>query len=343
MKILFSVHMYPPSHNCGAESYIHAMAKYLIKQGHTCRVLLHNPAKYNITRAYDYEGVTVFPLERGKEEMFRWADAVFTHLDFTKWTMAICRIYKKRCFFIAHNTDTYYQFINEERYSQTRVIYNTHAAKAILNYNKPGMVLHPPVDANKIDPSHEPAKMMHFDSKSLINADLKAAVAVKEGPPYITLISLNKNKGGEIFYKIAEAMPHKWFLGVKGAYDVQILKDLPNVVIAENTPDILPLYKKTRILLMPSHYESYGLTCTEAMCNGIPVICTPTFGLKENAGSAGVYVPDREDIDAWVKEISKLDAKKAYIRQSELVRKRAFDILQSEAVEYAELEKFIQW
>src|ERR1700748_285696 len=188
MRILFSVHMYPPHHNCGAESYIHAMAKFLQQNGHNIRILLHNPARYNIKQIYTYEGIEVWPVGKGVEEHFMWANAVFTHLDFTKWTMEICRVFKKTCYFIVHNTSEVYDYINDARYEKARVIYNTEAARGMLKYNKPNIVLHPPVDITKYDIDHNPVNNR-----------------------FISLISLNKNKGGEIFYKIAEAMPNKMF------------------------------------------------------------------------------------------------------------------------------------
>lgn len=316
MRILLSIHLYPPQHNCGAEYYIHALAKFLKSKGHDVRVLLHDAEKYGITKNYFFEGIEVWPTPKNKEVHIGWAQVVFTHLDFAKWTMNMCWIYKTPCYFIAHNTDKYYDFINEARYTRQRVIYNSNASKERLNYNKPSIVLHPPVDSSKFDLTYDPA-----------------------GSQFTTLISLNKNKGGEIFYRIAEALPDKMFLGVKGSYDLQIEKDLPNVIIAPNSPDILRYYKQTRILLMPSAYESYGLTCTEAMYNGIPVICTPTFGLKENAGDAGIYIEDREDIGAWVKEITKLDAKKAYISQSKRVRERAIEL--DPTTEFEALQSFL--
>lgn len=316
LRILLSIHLYPPQHNCGAEYYIHALAKFLKSKGHDVRVLLHDAEKYGITKNYFFEGIEVWATARQKETHIDWAQIVFTHLDYAKWTIGMCWAFKKPCYFIAHNTDKYYDFINEARYIKQRVIYNSNAAKELLKYNKPSIVLHPPVDPSKYDLEYNP-----------IDSD------------FITLVSLNKNKGGEIFYKIAEALPDKLFLGVKGSYDIQIEKELPNVVIAPNSPDILSMYKQTRLLLMPSAYESYGLTCTEAMYNGIPVICTPTFGLKENAGTAGIYIEDREDVGAWVKEITKLDAKKSYISQSKKVRERALEL--DPANEFAALESFL--
>jgi glycosyltransferase involved in cell wall biosynthesis len=140
---------------------------------------------------------------------------------------------------------------------------------------------------------------------------------------YITLINTNENKGGKIFEKIAQAMPNKRFLGVLGSYDEQMRNNLPNLKIVPNTSNILPHYKETRILLMPSEYESWGRTATEAMCSGIPVISSEADGLKENCGSAGIYIKDRNDIKSWVSEINKLDDKKAYEEASRKAKARS--------------------
>ena len=40
---------------------------------------------------------------------------------------------------------------------------------------------------------------------------------------------------------------------------------------------------------MPSNYESWGMVAAEALANGIPVICSPTPGLKENCSDAAIY------------------------------------------------------
>jgi len=142
---------------------------------------------------------------------------------------------------------------------------------------------------------------------------------------YITLINTNENKGGKIFEKIAQAMPNKRFLGVLGSYDEQVKGSLPNLKYVPNTSEINQYYRQTRILLMPSEYESWGRTATEAMCSGIPVISSEAEGLKENCGSAGIYIKDRNDIKSWVNAINRLDEKKAYEEASRKAKNRSRD------------------
>lgn len=314
MKILFSVHLYPPYHNAGGEMYIHHIAKYLIAKGHTCRVLLHEAEHYGIKRGYIHEGVEVFPRGRNLEEHFIWADRIITHLGFASWTVAVAHVFRKPVFFVVHNTHVYPCVSDASR--PVNIIYNCQYAKDQLQYPQPSIVMPPPVDWREYDQHQDPS-----DNS------------------YITMINLNKNKGGKIFWDIAKALPDKQFLAVKGGYDTQIVEELPNVRVIEHIADILPIYRQTRILLMPSEYESWGMTAGEAMCNGIPVVCTPTFGLKENCGEAASYigqapivtpenkawprVTGRDDIAAWVKEIRKLDNKKYYLSRSKLSRERS--------------------
>jgi glycosyltransferase involved in cell wall biosynthesis len=172
-----------------------------------------------------------------------------------------------------------------------------------LNYKFSNFILTPPVDYNYYDLGNEPEKS-----------------------EYITLINLNENKGGKIFADIARAMPHKSFLGVFGSYDEQITQALPNVKYVANTPDIKQWYAQTRILLMPSKYESWGRTATEAMCSGIPVICTDTPGLKENCEKGGIFIKNRDNVKEWVEAITKLDDKKTYSWASRKAKARSREL-----------------
>lgn len=316
MKILFSVHLYPPKHNCGGEYYIHNMAKYLISKGHECRVLLNQAFHYDITHNYNFEGVEVVVPDRQPEANFRWADRVLTHLEYTNDAIQKARIFKKPVFFIVHNNSIYdCVSIESERQRKMYIIYNSEHLKEACNYDHASFVLPPAIDKAKYDLGKDPV-----------------------GNKFITLINMNKNKGGETFKGIAKAMPDRQFLGITGSYDEQVKINLPNVKILPNSPNILPVYDQTRILLMPSKYESWGMTATEAMCNGIPVLCTKTPGLFENTGGKAVYL-DRDDTQAWVKAIKKLDDPKAYKVMSKKMRDRATELQPDKKLD--ELEKFI--
>jgi glycosyltransferase involved in cell wall biosynthesis len=304
MKILSFVHAYPPIHNCGAEWMLHEINKFFISQGHEVKVLIEG------TKEYDFEGV---PVRDGKEwaDSFSWCDCVITHLDKTTKTLDYGKY--RPIIWLMHNTHNYGMLRGMKN---VHVIYNSNAAKVVCEYPfNDSFVLRPPTDIG------------HYD----VNKDA-------EKNEFITLINLNDNKGANQFHEIAKLMPEKKFLGVKGSYEEQILSDLPNVTIIENTSDIREVYKKTRLLLMPSKYESWGRTATEAMANGIPVIANKTFGLEENLSDAGLFC-ERENINEWIDMIKKLDTKKEYDKQSKKVRARAKQLDSAHSLQ--EFEKYL--
>jgi glycosyltransferase involved in cell wall biosynthesis len=299
MNILASIHLYPPRHNCGAEYMLHWILKDLQSKGHQIKVLLHQANHYKIKNNYVFDGIDVFPpQENVVDSLMRWSHVVFTHLDYTRWTIGAGQVYKKPVFHLIHNSHLYPEIVNAN--ANQHIVYNSFWLKDKLNYNWPNFILTPPVDYRIYDLGIDPWKN-----------------------EYITLINTNENKGGKIFEKIAEAMPNKRFLGVLGSYDEQVKANLPNLTYVPNTSNISQYYRQTRILLMPSEYESWGRTATEAMCSGIPVICSEAEGLKENCGKAGIYIKDRNDIKSWVKAITELDNAQKYNEASKKAKARS--------------------
>jgi glycosyltransferase involved in cell wall biosynthesis len=317
---------------------LHHVFKYLISKGHQCRVILHQDK--NVQTPYEYEGVEVFGSKIGQRiDAYQWADVVITHLDFTQYTIIMAKEARRPLIHFVHNDIPYASIQNN--FGGVYAVYNSNWIKEKIGYDIEGCILHPPCNSD------------HY---------------LTEGNPkereFITLVSLNERKGGYLFYELAKAMPDRKFLGVWGSYDNpgklrktqgEIMNDLiqlPNFELVPNTPDILATYRRTRILLMPSDYESWGRTATEAMCSGIPVICTPTPGLKENCQDAAIYVgkpiqssePGEAQVDIgtvseWVAAIRKLDNPKTYNKYSLLCKQRARQL--DPVRELENLEQFI--
>lgn len=65
------------------------------------------------------------------------------------------------------------------------------------------------------------------------------------------------------------------------------------------------LYAAARVVVVPSHYEGFGLPVLEAMACGAPVITSTAGGLREAAGDAAIQV-DPEDADALAAELRRL-------------------------------------
>lgn len=342
MRLLASVHLFPPQHNCGSEWMLHRIFRYMISKGHECRVLLHHHTRYGVMNDYVFEGVEcVVGKALARPDTYLWADIILTHLDMTQYTIVMAKDVKRPVVHFVHNDIPYSSIQNSQ--ADTYIVYNSNWIKEAIGYKQPGIVFHPPCDIDYYDTS---------------------AVGDPIDREFITLISLNERKGGHKLWEIASAMPDKKFLGVIGSYDnpgplkmgqmeiVNKLMQLPNVTIRPNTPDILSTYRKTRLLIMPSDYESWGRTATEAMCSGIPVICTPTLGLVENCGNAGEYVGYPLDkykpgeacvnigsTEDWVNAIRKFDDENYYREKSLLCKQRSRELDPEKELE--QLENFL--
>jgi len=281
----------------------HQISKFLISKGHTVRVLLHQANRHKITKPYEWEGVTVFPPQQ-KEALYSNCDVILTHLEYTQESIWAARKHRKKLVHFVHNSSLYPSIKNAP---EAHVVYNSEWIKEELKYPNNSFVMEPPCDYRFYDVCKKP-----IDNE------------------YITLINLDTNKGGKILQKLARMMPDRMFLAVKGSYSVdgegQITNQPPNVKVIENTPDIRSVYKQTRVLLMPSLYESWGRTATEAMCNGIPVIAARTKGLDENLGKAGLFLEDREDVEQIVRWIKRLDDTKFYNQVSKMCRERSREL-----------------
>lgn len=147
----------------------------------------------------------------------------------------------------------------------------------------------------------------------------------------ITLVNANNNKGVAQFLELAKKLPDRKFLGVIAYYgEIQVPIAPSNVEWIPFCDDIRDVLKRTRILLVPSYYESFGRIAVEAMLNGIPVLySTPvrpsqypggsTEGLDEWIQPVGISCR-RDHIDDWVSEIDALDDEVVYKERSDLSR-----------------------
>jgi len=307
-KILAAVHLYPPKHVCGGEFYLHRLLKKLQSEGHEVRVLLLNAQFYGITRVYVYDGIEVYPNDRDVIlANIEWATVYMTHLDYTATVIGFGQVYKKPVIHIVHNNHKRPDIMQAG--PGQYIIYNTAHTQKSIGYPYPSMVLHPPCNYRDWDDGAD-----HY------------------GAPFITLVNLDGNKGGKILTQIALAMPDKRFLGVTGSYssppeEGQHIKQPANVTVIGKTQDMKgDVYARTRILIAPSKYESFGMCASEAMASGIPVISTGTPGLRENCGEAGNYIEDRDNIRAWVEKIRSLEDREAYSQRSQAARQRSREL-----------------
>lgn len=139
----------------------------------------------------------------------------------------------------------------------------------------------------------------------------------------ITLVNANQNKGTHVFLELARRMPDRKFLGVLPYYGERQVPPAPqNVEWIGFDDDIRTILKRTRILLMPSYYESFGRIAVESMINGIPVLYSKpakksvypggsTEGVQEWIGDAAIAC-EREDYTEWMEAIARFDDSEFY-------------------------------
>lgn len=313
MRVLAMVHLYAPQHNAGAETTAHQFLKKLVECGHQVVVQLSMPHPMFVTGPYTYDGVAVYPYI-DQADPVRWLehpkgkpDLIVTYLMNTLRASYLGQMHKIPVVTLMHND--HHKSRMDLRHHTQLVVYNTEWMREDVETwwretqgDEPphGIVIHPPI----------------FPAQYRV-----APPSVTKG--CITLVNLFEDKGASLFYELAKRFPRLKFLGVTGAYGKQDVRHgLPNVeiiphVAAHHMPT--EVYARTRVLLMPSAYESYGRAGVEAACSGIPTIAHPTAGLLEALGDAGTFA-DREDVDAWVVELARLIAPKEWAMASSRAR-----------------------
>jgi len=148
----------------------------------------------------------------------------------------------------------------------------------------------------------------------------------------VTLVNLSEAKGVHVFYELARLMPDVEFLGVVGGYDDQIIERLPNVEIHPHTADPREFWAKTRLLLIPSSHESFGMVGIEAAVSGIPAIAHPTPGLLESLGDAGTFA-HRTFLSDWQDAVQRLLQPEEWQAASKRARARAAELTTTEGLQ----------
>lgn len=310
LRIVARVHAMPPEHNAGAEHMLVSMLRPLVERGHDVSVHLSRYGKAH--EVYEYRGIQVVPLEARLDfaTAVRRADVLVSHLECVPSVGALARGYSKPFVVVCHNTHAA-TFRHMAAGGTELAVYNSQWMRAeaelfFAEYPKsvrPGseLVVRPPVFAE--DYATKPGKA-------------------------ITLINCNPEKGGRVLEALARRMLDQQFLAVRGAYGVQVLPDLPNVEVVEHVDgqDMRErVYGRTKVLLMPSSYESWGRVGAEALASGIPVVAHPTPGLCEALGEAGVFV-DRNDVDGYEAVLRKLLVPAEYRLASKRAKGRSAEL-----------------
>jgi len=284
MRVLGVSSSYIPLRNTGGQRTLHELLKALARRGHDVAVTL--TTSHEDDTDYQLDGIRIRSCQSFLElQMFACAaDVVVAHLAAVPIAVEVARIHKRPLVQLVHGDD---------RKSRQRVKLGAELVvfcaewmtEKFSHLASPCTVVHPP-----IDPS---------------------VYATNPGEK-VTLVNLSHLKGVDIFYKLVDKLPDLDFLGVVGGHEKQIIKNFPNLEIVENTSNMKEaVYSQTKVVLMPSRYESYGRIAIEAAVSGIPTIATPTPGLREAIGSSGMFV-ELDRVENWVTALRRIMTPEVY-------------------------------
>jgi hypothetical protein len=158
---------------------------------------------------------------------------------------------------------------------------------------------------------------------------------------FVTLVNLTPDKGGELFYRLADARPDLHFLGVIGGYGEQVIEERPNVTLMSQTVAMGLVFALSRVVIMPSKHESWGRVGCEALAAGVPVIAADIPALRESLGDAASFCP-LEDDDAWVSALRALDRHPAWEAASFNALARGAELLEQTDIDMAEWVSLVE-
>lgn len=302
MRICAYTNLYLPDCMAGAQTMFRDLLRPLRDAGHQIEIAIHRPSRRIMP--YEWEGIMVYPWvnKRSAIAHITSADIVLTTLEATDRACALGDIFDIPIVQIIHNDR--WGTVERIRKRCDLAVFNSRWVRNALakEIHGPEIIVHPPVDP----------------------ADYTSNTRSRR--TRVTLVNMWPEKGSDTFYAAASALPDVKFLGVRGGYGEQDIRKMSNVDIIDQTNNMgQDVYRRTKILLMPSSYESWGRCAVEAAHNGIPVIAHPTPGLTEALGSGGIFV-DRDDHAGWIREIRRLQDPREYAVASRRVRARADEL-----------------
>ena len=307
MKILVVVELYFHKNKSGGEAYLHHFLKKIKEYTEaTINILIPNKEE---DKKYDFEGIIINEVLESDEELDSYileADILVSQLMLSPTVIKYSDKYKKPLIWLLHGFfEGFTKFMKNNKiikiFNSKNVLvdFSNKSNYIIQNYH----IIYPFTDFDKLS---------KFKDKEI------------ERREYITFINPVQNKGAELVIQIAKKNLKRKFLIVEGGYSHQEQKqyltefrNLSNCHIIKNTNDIInEIYLKSRIVLMPSKYESYGMVASEASCLGIPVIINrEAKGLNENLGKLSLGGHDH-DFKSYQRIIESLDIFENYFMWS---------------------------
>ena len=279
MSIVAISHGYPPLWNMGGEVSLHRTLREARGE------------KFALTRTdspYTIEGVAVsqidaadvLDIQTNPEPIARQLEAlgakvVIGQNELSLAAVRAAKLVGAKSVVSVHTPPRYGGNIKDAVEQADYSIFNT--STAAENWGQPdALVIHPPT------------------------GDLPESPLERTGDAYTMLSSL-VNKGVEVVLAVARRYPRKRFIIVRSPAEAthglanleQRVARLRNVELYPRVPpeEVHKYLEQTRILLVPSRYETYGMSAIEAAGYGIPSIHVDTPHAREGIGTASVLIP----------------------------------------------------
>lgn len=298
----------------GGETALHGMLAHLAAKGHEVDVATAAAPGRPDGAPVVIDGVYVWP-ETEAPRLLDHADVLIGHLLWTKRVVQASARGQVPLVYLFHNTMTVEAW-GLRGTDVTGCVYNAEWVRQhTLSRHRgwgdvPSTIVRPPVRAARFELPDD-------------------VVARRAADGCVTLVNPNPDKGAHVFYGLAEDRPRDRFLAVAGGYGQQVHPRQPqhrNVAWQHQTSDMAgDVYARTRVLLMPSRYESWGMVAVEAFCSGIPVVAHPTPGLTEALGDAAVWA-NRDKPKEWLRALGMLEDPDCYAEWSARARARAVEL-----------------
>jgi trehalose synthase len=151
------------------------------------------------------------------------------------------------------------------------------------------------VQVSRWDPLKDPIGVMNGFAR-LVDGGAPASAELVLAGPNVKAVA-DDPEGGRVLDEVVgtwRALPH----GVRRRIH---LASLPTTDVQENAAIVNALQRHAAVVVQKSLHEGFGLTVTEAMWKGRPVLASAVGGIQEQVedGVSGVLLKDPTDLDAF--------------------------------------------
>lgn len=286
LRVVAWVHGLYPHLRAGSETMLADMLEALALDGHEVHAVADSTGPADGATSWEYGGVQCWREHHTAAAEFVTMlepDLIVSHHHIALDALPLAKRLGVAAAAILHNDFKWSRSMLNAR--PDLLVFNTHWLRRKMGTRgADAIVVHPPLHADRY--------------------------ALDAPPPEdgaVTIINLDRIKGPDVFYALARQMPGTRFLAVRGGYGRQDEREgYANVEFMDTTEDVRgDIWARTRLVIVPSRYESYGRGAVEACAAGIPVIATATAGLRESLGSGGVFA-SRGNPAEWLRHASRL-------------------------------------